>query len=212
MLFAGLAVAASTGLLLSGCGAGQVSSTADMVAAVDGVDTEAPGPQPGSFYKVRNLTADFKLEGYPVGSDARLSVALYNDTATTVTVRVTSEAAQEVRLVNPNATPPAPTATATQEPTATPTGSPTPAAPTTPPVPGGPATFTIPAGGYVLLNQEQGSYLLLTGLREELSEGNSVPVVFDFGGQQIATEAGLAVPLTPLPRGEPVVPDEAEEH
>jgi hypothetical protein len=217
VLLAGLAVAASASLLLTGCGSGQVSSTADTAPAIDGVDTDVQAANGAGTYSVRNLTADFKVEGYPAGSDVRLAVALYNNTGSPVTVRVSSPGAAEVRLVNPNATPspttpPAePTATATPG-GATPTATPTPAAPPPPPAaPGGPAEITIPPAGFVTLNQAQGSYLLLTGLREELNDGNTVPVVFDFGGQQVTTEAGLAVPLSPLPRGPRVVPDEGHE-
>ncbi|MEV0717027.1 hypothetical protein [Asanoa sp. NPDC050611] len=217
VLLAGLAVAASASLLLTGCGSGQVSSTADTAPAIDGVDTDVAASNGGSF-SVRNLTVDFKLDGYPAGSDARLAVALYNNTGSPVTVRVTSPGAADVRLVNPNATP-SPTAAA--EPTATPTATatpggetatPTPAAPPPAPAqPGGPAELTIPPAGFVTLNQAQGSFLLLTGLRDELNDGNTVPVVFDFGGQQVTTEAGLAVPLSPVPRGPRVVPDEGHE-
>lgn len=217
VLFAGLAVVASTGLLLAGCGSGQVSSTADMAPAVDGINTDVQAPNGGGSYKVRNLTVDFELDGYASGSDARLAVALYNDTGEPVTVRVTSDGADAVRLVNPNETPPPPppttaaaTPTESASPGATASESPT-AAPTSAAPPGGPASFTIPPAGYVLLNRESGTYLLLTGLKQDLNEGDSVPVVFDFGGQQVTTNAGLAVPLTAIPRGKPVVPGEENE-
>ncbi|MDG4822450.1 hypothetical protein O7635_11375 [Asanoa sp. WMMD1127] len=220
VLLAGLAVAASASLLLTGCGSGQVSSTADTVPAIDGVDADLAAANGGS-YSVRNLVADFKLDGYPAGSDARLAVALYNNTASPVTVRVSSPAAESVRLVNPNvaasptaaAEPTTPAATTSATPSAGASETPT-AAPTTPAAPaqvGGPAEVTIPPAGYVTLNQQGQSYLLLTGLREELNEGNQVPVVFDFGGQQLTVDAVLAVPLSPLPRGPAVVPDEGHE-
>ncbi|GIF77900.1 hypothetical protein [Asanoa siamensis] len=214
VLLAGLAMAATASLLLTGCGSGQISSTADTVPAIDGIDADLTAANGAGAYRVRNLTADFKLGGYPAGSDARLAVALYNDTASPVTVRVSSPSAEAVRLVNPNATPSPTPAQPTA--TATPTGGAT-ATPTTPPATqapapaGGPAEITIPAAGYVLLNSQQGNFLQLTGLTEALNEGDSVPLVFDFNGQQLTTEAGLAVPLSPLPRGEPVVPDEGHE-
>lgn len=213
VLLAGLAAAASASLLLTGCGSGQVSSTADTVSAIDGLNADLTAANGAGSYKVRNLTVDFEEAGYRAGSDARLAVALYNDTGSPVTVRVSSPGAADVRLVNPNATP-SPTAepTTVATPTAGATGTPTPTTPAAPPAPvGGPAEVTIPAAGFVLLNQQQGSHLLLTGLNEDLNAGNSVPVVFDFQGQQITTEAGLAVPLSPLPRGSQVVPDEGHE-
>ncbi|MEV4618378.1 hypothetical protein AB0J74_06615 [Asanoa sp. NPDC049573] len=216
VLLAGLAVAASASLLMSGCGSGQTSSTADTVPAIDGIDADLTANNGQGSYSVRNMTVDFKLEGYPAGSDARLSLVLYNNTGEPVTVRVSSPGAEAVRLVNPNATPsptPAqPTATAT--PTAGATGTPTPTTPAAPatqaPV-GGPAELTIPPAGFVQLNQQQGSFLLLTGLTKALTAGDSVPVVFDFGGQQLTAQAGLAVPLSPVPRGPKVVPDEGNE-
>ncbi|MEV4536921.1 hypothetical protein AB0J82_24395 [Asanoa sp. NPDC049518] len=217
VLLAGLAVAASASLLLTGCGSGQTSSTADTVPAIDGIDADLNAPNGGS-YSVRNMTVDFKVEGYPAGSDARLALALYNNTGSPVTVRVSSPGAEAVRLVNPSATPSPtaaePTATATATPDAGATGTPTPTTPAAPPAPaqvGGPAEITIPPAGFVQLNQQQGSYLLLTGLTDELNDGNSVPVVFDFNGQQLTADAGLAVPLSPLPRGPRVVPDEGHE-
>lgn len=214
VLLAGLAVAASASLLLTGCGSGQTSSTADTVAAIDGLDADLAAANGSGNYAVRNLTVEFKADGYRTGSDARLSVALYNDTNSPVTVRVSSPGAESVRLVNPNATP-APT----QEPAATPTGTPSAGAtgeptPTTPAEPapvGGPAEITIPPAGFVLLNQQQGNFLQLTGLSEDVNDGNSVPVVFDFNGQQLTTEAGLAVPLSPQPRGPVVAPGEGHE-
>ena len=212
VLLAGLAVAASASLLMSGCGSGQTSSTADTVAAVDGVNADLTANNGQGSYSVRNLTVAFKLDGYPSGSDARLSLALYNNTGEPVTVTVTSPAAQAVRLVNPNATPstvPAePTATPSADATTTPTA---PAAQATQAPVGGPAEITVPPAGFVQLNQQQGSFLLLTGLSQGLNAADSVPVVFDFGGQQLATQAGLAVPLSPVPRGPKVVPDEGDE-
>ncbi|GAA1880257.1 hypothetical protein [Asanoa iriomotensis] len=218
VLLAGVAVAASASLLLTGCGSGQVSSTADTVPAIDGVDSDVNAPNNSGTYSVRNLTVDFNVDGYPAGSDARLAVALYNNTGSPVTVRVSSPGAADVRLVNPNATPsptapaePTPTATATATPGGE-TPTPTPAAPPPPPAaPGGPAEITIPAAGFVTLNQPGDAFLLLTGLRDGVNDGNSVPVVFDFNGTQITTDAGLAVPLSPLPRGSAVVPDEGHE-
>ncbi|SNT62016.1 hypothetical protein SAMN05421812_113276 [Asanoa hainanensis] len=216
VLLAGLAVAASASLLLTGCGSGQTSSTADTVPAIDGIDADLNAPD-GGTYSVRNMTVDFKADGYATGSDARLALALYNNTSSPVTVRVSSPGAESVRLVNPSATPSPvvqPTATATATPDAGATGTPTPTTPTAPPAPaqpGGPAEITIPPAGFVQLNQAQGNYLLLTGLTGDLNDGNSVPVVFDFNGQQLTANAGLAVPLSPLPRGPKVVPDEGHE-
>jgi hypothetical protein len=212
VLLAGLAVAASASLLMSGCGSGQTSSTADTVPAVDGVNADLAANNGQGDYSVRNLTVAFKLEGYPSGSDARLSLSLYNDTGEPVTVKVSSPGAQAVRLVDPNATPSPVPAEPTESPSPGASETPTPpAAPATEAPVGGPAEITIPPAGFVQLNQEQGSFLLLTGLSKALNAGDSVPVLFDFGGQQLTAQAGLAVPLSPVPRGPKVVPDEGDE-
>ncbi|GIF48984.1 hypothetical protein DFJ67_2621 [Asanoa ferruginea] len=212
VLLAGLAVAASASLLMSGCGSGQTSSTADTVPAVDGLNADLAANNGQGDYSVRNMTVDFKVEGYPAGSDARLSLSLYNDTGEPVTVKVSSPGAQAVRLVDPNATPSPVPAEPTEAPSPGASETPTPsAAPATEAPVGGPAEITIPPAGFVQLNQEQGSFLLLTGLNKGLNAGDSVPVVFDFGGQQLTTQAGLAVPLSPVPRGPKVVPDEGDE-
>lgn len=67
------AVAAATALLLSGCAAGQVSQTAQQVAAIDG------GNATVGHVGVRNvLVATPPAANYPQGSSAALSMVVFN--------------------------------------------------------------------------------------------------------------------------------------
>jgi hypothetical protein len=62
-----------------------------------------------------------------------------------------------------------------------------------------------------LLNTLTGRHLELVGLSAELNAGESVPLSFDFGGQQLEVPVNVGVPLTPVPRGSSVVGDEGGE-
>jgi hypothetical protein len=213
------------GLLLSGCGTGQISSTANTVTAVHGANEELAVE--GGSYKVRNAAVEFNQDGYPAGDDAPLEMALFNDTGEAVTVRISSTAAQGVRLVDPSA---APSPSVSESPSESPSGSPSepsgsespsaspsrsrsaaPSPSAAPAAPAGPATIQIPANGFVLLNTTTGPHLELVGLQSALNSGASVPMTFDFGGQQLDVAVNMAVPLTPVPRGSSVVGDENAE-
>jgi hypothetical protein len=210
------------GLLLAGCGTGQNAETSAKVPPVYGVNAELQTD--GGSYKVLNAAVVYAEDGYESGADAPLELALFNDTGEAVTVRVSSEAAEGVRLVDPNATPsPSPSESPSGSPSESPSDdespsdepSESPSASAEPsesaePAPAGPATIEIPANGFVLLNKADGPHLELVGLRTALGEGEPVPVSFDFGGEVLDTTLGLGIPLTPLPRPSSVV--EEEEH
>jgi hypothetical protein len=133
-----LAGAATTGLLMSGCGAGQIAETANVQPAVPGVNVQTSD----GLFKVRNAVVEYLDPlGYPSGGDAPLAVALYNDSDRPVTVTVTTDSAEAVVLVDATATPaptPSPTTAASPDaspdPAGTPTGEP-PATPTAEPSP-----------------------------------------------------------------------------
>jgi hypothetical protein len=133
-----LAGAATTGLLMSGCGAGQIAETANVQPAVPGVNVQTAD----GLFKVRNAVVEYPDPlGYPSGGDAPLSMALYNDSAQPVTVTVTTDSAEAIVLVDTTATPaptPSPTTAASPDaspdPAGTPTGEP-PATPTVEPSP-----------------------------------------------------------------------------
>jgi len=223
-----LAGAAAATFALVGCGTGQVAETSNKVSSVLGTNAELSVD--GGSYKVRNLHIAFSEEGYEAGATAPMEVALFNDTNEPVTVRVTSEAARSVTLLDASATPApttaAPTASpsgeASEEPSASPsapegspdlTGSPQPdATPSALPPAGSPASITIPPNGYVLLTEKSGRELQLVGLTEELTAGTAVDVTFDFNGQQLQVPASVAPPLTPLPRPSSAIEGEDEEH
>ncbi len=212
-------VAATTGLLLSGCGAGQVSETANKVPSVQGVNVQTANGE----YAVRGLLLAFPgIEGYQAGANAVLNAVIYNDSADPVTVTVTTDDAREVVVTgtdataspaqsptgSPSATPsaeasatPSPEGTGSPSPDAEPTGSPSPTAPA-----GQPARIEIPALSYVQLNTEGRQVLQLIGLNEALRSGQNVFVTFDFGnGHTVTAPAPVAVPLTPAPQPSPII-------
>lgn len=215
--------AASATLLLSGCGTGQIAETAAKVPTSVGANAQSAD----NTFKVRNLSIDYlSTQGYPAGGDAPLNVALYNDSGQPVTVRISTSGARAVVLAG---TPAAPTPAGTTSPSPSPAttsaspspevtaGSPTPdgsasatpsetasATPSPTASPTLPAEIRIPAGGFVILNKTAGSWLQLAGLAGPLPPGASVPLVFDFGGTQVASPAPVAVPVTPAPTGAPL--------
>ncbi|PZF94965.1 hypothetical protein, partial [Micromonospora deserti] len=207
-------MAATTGLLLSGCGAGQVSETANKVPSVQGVNIQTSNGE----FAVRGLLVEFPgVDGYQAGADAVLNAVIYNDSPNPVTVTVTSDDARDVVIsgagatASPTASPgepasPTPPATGTASPSpsesepASPsaTGSPSPSAPESPAPAGQPARIEIPPLSYVQLNTEAERVLRLIGLDEALRSGQNVFVTFDFGnGNTITGPAPVAVPLTP---------------
>lgn len=206
---------AATGLLLSGCGTGQVAETANKQASVQGVSVSAGGGD----YAVRGLLVDFPgTEGYQAGANAILNAVIYNESRDPVTVTVTTESAREVVLTDgtpsapasPSASPsqsPSETASASESPSAPGSASPSePASPSampptaeSPAAPANqPARVEIPPLSYVQLNTEGQQTLQLVGLNEALRSGQNVFVTFDFGnGVTVTSPAPIAVPLTP---------------
>ncbi|MEO3817416.1 hypothetical protein [Plantactinospora sp. B24E8] len=219
--------AAATTLLLSGCGAGQIAETAARVPTSVGNNAQSADNQ----FKVRNLSIDYlSTTGYPAGADAPLTVTLFNDSDKPVTVRVSSEGARTVVLAgaasgSPTTPPPAnPTPTAAESPnpggspsgdagSPSPGGSASPTATTTPTAaPETPAEIQIPARSFVLLNKPTGRWLQLNGLAAALPPGASLPLVFDFGGTPVQTQAPVAVPLQPAPVATPVIEEGGGGH
>ncbi|MBQ1024404.1 hypothetical protein [Micromonospora sp. C95] len=210
-------IAAAAGLLLSGCGAGQISETANKVPSIQGVNLQAGDGR----YAVRAAALAYPgVEGYQAGDNALLNVVLYNDSPDPVTVTVSSPDAREVVLSTvAAATSPSPTGspspTTSPAPEQSPEGSPAPddsASPGNSPSPSptgsptsGPARIEIPPLSYVQLNTEGEQVLQLLGLNENLLAGQSVTLTFDFGGETVTSPAPIAVPLTPLPQPSPVI-------
>ncbi|SDY11324.1 hypothetical protein SAMN05444365_101710 [Micromonospora pattaloongensis] len=87
-----LAGAAASALLLAGCGTGQLAETALKDSAVPGVNADS---RDGAI-QLRNLLVPYKdPKGYPAGSSAPISVALYNMTGSPITVRITTAPPQD---------------------------------------------------------------------------------------------------------------------
>ncbi|NLU77335.1 hypothetical protein HCA58_02800 [Micromonospora sp. HNM0581] len=204
-------IAAATGLLLSGCGAGQISETANKVPSIQGVNLQAGDGR----YAVRAAALAYPgVEGYQAGDNALLNVVLYNDSPDPVTVTVSSSDAREVVLTTvAAATSPAPAGSPSPDTSATPeespevspspddSQSPDPAGSPT----SGPARIEIPPLSYVQLNTEGEQVLQLLALNEALIAGQSVTLTFDFGGETVTSPAPIAVPLTPLPQPSPII-------
>ncbi|SCL20913.1 hypothetical protein GA0070616_2139 [Micromonospora nigra] len=213
LLLSGMAAA---GLLLSGCGAGQISETALKEPSIQGVNLEAEDGE----YAIRGLLVAFPgIDGYEAGDNAVLNAVIYNDSRDPVTVTITTEDARDVVIVdtdtataNPSVVPsptptesgapsPTPTEPGATSPTATPSPSGSPAAPA-----GQPARIEIPPLSFVQLNTEGEQVLGLIGLRESLRSGQNVMMTFDFGnGVVITGPAPVAVPLTAPPAPPPVI-------
>ena len=225
-LAASAAVAA--GLLLSGCGAGQVTQTEGQQPPISGVNVDSPD----HTVLLRNLAIEYPgPEGYPMGAPAPIHVRVINQNETPLRlVAVTSDAGAVV-LAGPAAVPssaPAP-ATSSASPSGSPSasGSPAPSAsgsvsapptasatPTASPTPSGPPVnrqinIEIPTREMAILDPPGSRYLLLTGLREDLRPGQSVMLTFRFdNGVEIETSVPIAIPQSALPRS----PLDLDEH
>ncbi|GIJ21807.1 hypothetical protein [Micromonospora lutea] len=210
-------IAAAAGLLLSGCGAGQISETANKVPSVQGANLQAGDGK----YAVRGaLIAYPGVEGYQAGDNALLNVVLYNDSPDPVTVTISSPDAREVVLTTvAAATSPSPTGspspTDSPSPEQSPESSPSPGdspSPDDSPSPSpsesptaGPARVEVPPLSYVQLNTEGEQVLQLLGLNEARLAGQNVTLTFEFGGETITSPAPIAVPLTPAPQPSPII-------
>lgn len=208
-----LAGTAATGLLVSGCGTGQIAETANKQPSVQGVNVQTPD----NAYKVRGLYVEYPGPGgYQAGANAPLNAVIYNDSPNPVTVTVTTDSAREVVIASSSAgasaaasaspsesaLPPEP---ASPSDSASPSESESPAASPSAPA-GEPARVDIPAFGYVQLNVSGGRFLQLVGLHQRRLVGESVNLVFDFGnGKTIRTVAAIGVPLTPAPQPSPII-------
>ncbi|MFV2087678.1 hypothetical protein [Micromonospora sp. LOL_021] len=204
VLFAGAAVA--SGLLLSGCGTGQLAETATKATAINGVNLESPD----GAVSVRDLSVPYPgVEGYPAGGSAPVEVGLFNNTNDPVTVRVSAApvtdedwatvvGAETVVIGGSEQTGPPP--------------SPEPGTDEVPqPDPGRDAIVQLPANGWALFSTDDTEPLRVTGLADRLAAGYSVNLAFEFstGGAPLVVAAPVDMPLTPAPR-EPAEHDEAE--
>ncbi|MFV2124547.1 hypothetical protein ACFHWS_08365 [Micromonospora sp. LOL_013] len=206
VLFAGAAVA--SGLLLSGCGAGQLAETATKATAINGVNLESPD----GAVSVRDLSVPYPgVEGYPAGGSAPVEVGLFNNTNDPVTVRISAAPVTDddwATVVGAETV-----VIGGSEQTSGPTPSPEPGTVEVPqPDPGRDAIVQLPANEWALFSTDDTQPLRVTGLAGPLAAGYSVNLAFEFstGGAPLVVAAPVDMPLTPAPRA-PAEHDE-EEH
>jgi len=226
-----VAIASMTVVFVASCSAGQITQTDRHVPAVPGVNADAAAnPGPGRV-AVRNVLVVYPgPEGYPQGGNAPIEARIFNDTQQPITVKVSSPDAATVRLTSSataSAPPspaesPSPSAATSPSAAASPSGSPRASAsaspsPSAPPrptanaVPGAPAELEIAPASFAVLAPGAARTLTLIGLKRAVRTGESVQVVFDFGGgTAIPLVLPVAPPLIPLPRT-PMVIEEGGE-
>jgi hypothetical protein len=185
-----LAATLGTVLLAAGCGAGQISQTADMQPVVPGANSTAtPGSNPS--IQLRNVLITYPgVNGYRAGAVASLELSIFNTGERPVTlVRVTTDAARTVTQRGTVAANPAPT------------DSPTAAS-----LPGdGPVRLTVPAENYVTLARTAGAWLQLNSLTRDLLPGESASIEFAFdNGASYKLDVPVGLPDQPVQPGSPV--------
>ncbi|MFI6066747.1 hypothetical protein ACIA47_16020 [Micromonospora sp. NPDC051227] len=202
--------AAVAGVLLSGCGAGQVAETVNKEPSVQGVNVKSANGE----YAVRGLLVAYPgLDGYEAGDNAVLNAVLYNDSPNHVRVTVSTEDAREVVITDADpaagiaaAPTEIPGATSSPGGTESPSLGASPTASVSPTPPGQPPRVEIQPLSHVQLNTEGRQVLQLLGLDESLRSGQNVFVTFDFGnGQKITAPAPVAVPLSPAAPPPPMI-------
>jgi hypothetical protein len=217
-----LVAPAVAAMLLSGCGAGQVSQTDTMVPAVPGANVNSKDGR----VSLRDMQIKYNSpEGYSEGSTTPLIVYIANNNVekplvlrgVTATDKADGASIGNVVLaggapdigVNPSGTP---SAGGSPSATATPSASgsqgagatPSPSAPSQSPsaAPSGrPATLTIPPNGFARLSPDHGAYLAISALKVPLKPGSTVYLTFNFEGvEPIGALVPFGVPLSPAPR------------
>lgn len=216
------------GLVLSGCGAGQVTQTENQNPPISGVDVSS---EDGTV-QLRNVALQYSgPEGYETGQAVPLQVRIFNQNRDVIRlVGVTSDAGAVV-LAGRGVTAPAPSAPPTSASpsasgsasgapsasgsvsgspaasgsvsgSASASGSPS-ASASASATPSGPPTnptidVEVPVRGIAVLDPSLGRYLQITGLSEELKPGDTVEVTFRFSN-------GVSI-TTPVPIAVPYSP------
>lgn len=225
------AAALGTALLVSGCGAGQISQTAEMQPAVPGANsTFTPGGD--NSIQLRNVMLAYPgVDGYQQGANAPLLLHIFNTGSAPVTlVQVETDAAAAVTLrggpvasgvasPSPGATaahpqnPPAANGSPSESPSAPPSGTSPGAAGTaspgaaagTAPAGGRPVRVVVPVNGFVALSPSAGTSLQLDGLTRAVRVGEAVTITFTFDtGARYTLDVPIAVPSAPAPQGSAV--------
>lgn len=203
---AALAAAMSAGL--AGCGAGQISRTAETEPSIVGVNVDAPDQS----VLIRDAAVAFPgPEGYPAGARAPITMVIFNETPTAVRLLQARSELGPVTIEPPGASPAAPGPTGT--PGASPTASPSPEATAGPeataspaaaqspsptaPAPG-PSGLTIPASGFAQVT------VVVERLEQAVGPTDDVPLELVFDTVAVGPfQVPIATPREPLPRETP---------
>jgi copper(I)-binding protein len=189
-VLAGLVVVG--GLVLAGCGSGQIAQTAQMKPTVDGQQAQV------GALAIRDAALDYPAGGvYERGSDARLRMIVVNSgIRPDVLTSVSSPVATDVTISEAGSAEaaggatPEPSASESASASATPSdtasgtasGTATPSAPTPSPTPSPTpqnARIAIPPNNYVSF-REDGPRVMLTGLTQPLRPGQNLRVTLTF--------------------------------
>ncbi|MGI5246575.1 hypothetical protein [Dactylosporangium sp. CA-139066] len=226
VLRAALLASAALGLgLVSACGAGQVTQTAEQVPAVPGVNVNSAD---GNIALRDGVVA--YADSYKPGSTVPINVRLFNNSTQAVKLTgVTSDNGKFVLVGGPKASVAATPAAASGTPSASgskkPAGSASPSesaseSPAAPPPPvsagSSEISVAIPVNGVVLLSKDSQTYLAVDKLTGPplVAGGSLTNVVFTFtyadGKTTTITLPDLPMtpPLTPLPKPTSVVQNE----
>lgn len=201
-----LTAAAALVIGVSACSAGQVTQTADTVAAVPGANIHV-----GEFIQMNDVMITYPgPQGYPAGGTASMILRIFNNgpeadvlKAVSVTPGEGGSPSGEVRLTTGGATP-----ADSGSPSADPSGGPV----TTP---GASAiNVTILPNDKTALVPGEGPYIEISGLSGAFKPGQSLLVTFEFeraGSQQAEIPMGL--PMDPAERSHAEFPEaEGEGH
>jgi copper(I)-binding protein len=176
------------GVALAGCGAGQITQTAEQVAAVEGANAGA------GEIALRNATIEFDapVHGaaiYPAGTDAPLEMTIVNSgSEADRLIAASSPIAASVQISGVLQIPGGQALAIEGAPASVAAPVPADAAATPEPAPGGTPATTPPAE-----EAEPGAgHIVLTGLSEEIQAGRSYPLVLTF---ERAGEVRFDVPV-----------------
>ncbi|MEU6250776.1 hypothetical protein [Glycomyces sp. NPDC047010] len=206
--------AAALALALTGCGAGQHAETSKMQTAISGVDADA-----GSV-ALRDVQIDFGDAGnYREGGQAPLRVWMANNGDEAVSlVAVTSPVAEAVTLAtevveveespaeespSAEATTPGESASPGEDASGSPSADASPDAEETVAELVGEREFAIELApsDYARLAPSTGSFLLLEGLKEDVTMGTRVEVAFTFSnGETVVLDVPMGIPDVPQER------------
>lgn len=223
-----LGVAAAAALGLSGCGAGQVTQTDSMVAAVPGTSTSIVDDENGVNIGLRDIVVEHNEAGYEPGDSANLVVRIFNNgQKDDKLVGVTTKAADSVVLADEMGIPEDPKSSGSSDSSkssddgsADPSNSPEPSGDASSSQDNGstepddsssaspdagsgkPVDVAIKAGEFALLAPgSDGSFLQLKGVTKPLTSGKVISVTFEFeNAGKVTMDIPVSVPPKPSDR------------